>query len=61
MEGHPAPKLERLVVRVLAGAKTVSPTGATLRSDPAVQVACGRPGRAEPATIAATPALPRRT
>jgi hypothetical protein len=47
-------KLEMLFVSLLAGAKTVSETGTTLRADPALQAAFGLPGCAEQSVIADT-------
>src|SRR5712692_4034570 len=50
----PAQKVQMLFISLLAGAKTVSQTGTTLRTDPALQAACGLPGCAEQSVIAAT-------
>lgn len=47
-------KLEMLFVSLLAGAKTVSQTGTTLRVDPALQAAFGLPGCADQSVIAGT-------
>jgi len=50
----PAQKLVMLFASLLAGAKTVSQTGTTLRTDRALQVAFGLPGCAEQSVIADT-------
>src|SRR5207302_7703607 len=50
----PAQKVLMLFVSLLAGAKTVSQTGTTLRTDRALQVAFGLPGCAEQSVIADT-------
>jgi Transposase DDE domain len=50
----PAQKLVMLFAALLAGAKTVSQTGTTLRTDRALQAAFGLPGCADQSVIAAT-------
>jgi hypothetical protein len=39
---------------LLCGAKTIAQSNVTMRLDPAVQRACGRPGCAEQSTLART-------
>src|SRR5438067_751921 len=50
----PAQKLEMIFVSLLAGAKAVYHTGTTLRTDPALPAAFGRPGCAEQSVLADT-------
>jgi hypothetical protein len=50
----PAQKLEMVLVSLLAGAKAVSHSGATLRVDRALQAAFGLPGCAEQSVLADT-------
>jgi hypothetical protein len=51
---RPIDKVLDALVGILCGAKTIAQSNVTIRTDPAVQRACGRTGCADQSTIART-------